>query len=150
MYRGKKLADYVGHNEKTKVIVKLQKQGQGAPGREPVISEEERKQMMLHAYRRQEELKVWDETLVFVVLWLYVLLQNECHVCSLCFLIKWHSPWQWNNLVHVEKHFKFSCKCAMCAPWVTQQMCKWNWNSSYLCCSIATLTHIVVSWDSAS
>jgi hypothetical protein len=58
MYRGKKLADYVGHNEKTKVIVKLQKQGQGAPGREPVISEEERKQMMLHAYRRQEELKV--------------------------------------------------------------------------------------------
>jgi hypothetical protein len=58
MYRDKKLADYVGRNEKTKVIVKLQKKGQGAPGREPVISEEERKQMMLHAYRRQEELKV--------------------------------------------------------------------------------------------
>ncbi|XP_021924692.1 UPF0769 protein C21orf59 homolog isoform X3 [Zootermopsis nevadensis] len=60
MYRDKKLADYVGRNEKTKVIVKLQKQGQGAPGREPVVSEEERKQMMLHAYRRQEELKVGD------------------------------------------------------------------------------------------
>jgi hypothetical protein len=62
MYRDKKLADYVGRNEKTKVILKLQKQGQGAPGREPVISEEERKQMMLHAYRRQEELKVRDTT----------------------------------------------------------------------------------------
>ena len=58
MCRGKTLAYYLGRNEKTKVVVKLQKQGQGPPGREPVISEEERKQMMLHAYRRQEELKV--------------------------------------------------------------------------------------------
>jgi hypothetical protein len=58
MCRGKTLSFYLGRNEKTKVIVKLQKQGQGPPGREPVISEEERKQMMLHAYRRQEELKV--------------------------------------------------------------------------------------------
>ena len=58
MYSGKKLSDYVGTNEKTKVIVKLQKRGDGAPGREPVVGEEERKQMMLHAYRRQEELKV--------------------------------------------------------------------------------------------
>jgi hypothetical protein len=55
---GKPLAYYLGRNEKTKVMVKLQKQGQGPPGREPVVSEEERKQMMLHAYRRQEELKV--------------------------------------------------------------------------------------------
>lgn len=40
--------------------MKLSKRGQGAPGREPVINEEERKQMMLHAYRKQEELKKLD------------------------------------------------------------------------------------------
>ncbi|KAK6641319.1 hypothetical protein RUM44_013028 [Polyplax serrata] len=55
--RGKQLKEYIGKNEKTKIILKLQKTGQGAPQREPVMSEEERKAMMLHAYRRQEELK---------------------------------------------------------------------------------------------
>jgi len=57
----KKLLDYIGKNEKTKVIVKLQKRGSGAPAREPVVNEEQKKQMMLHAYRRQEELKKLDE-----------------------------------------------------------------------------------------
>ena len=38
-------------------IIVLQK-GQGPPGREPVFSEEQRKQMMAYAYRKQEELKV--------------------------------------------------------------------------------------------
>ncbi|EDS42123.1 conserved hypothetical protein [Culex quinquefasciatus] len=52
-----KLRDVVGGNEKTKIIVKLAKVNEGAPGREPVVSEEARKQMMMHAYRRQEELK---------------------------------------------------------------------------------------------
>lgn len=32
--------------------------GQGAPGREPLISHEEQKQMMLYYYKKQEELKV--------------------------------------------------------------------------------------------
>jgi hypothetical protein len=32
----KKLADYMGRNERTRAIVKLQKKGQGAPAREPV------------------------------------------------------------------------------------------------------------------
>ncbi|XP_015430082.1 PREDICTED: UPF0769 protein C21orf59 homolog [Dufourea novaeangliae] len=54
---GKKMKDYVGPNEKTRIIVKLQKRGGGRPGREPLMSEEERKQLMLHAYRRQEQLK---------------------------------------------------------------------------------------------
>ena len=36
----------------------LSQKGQGAPGREPLFSEEEKKQMMLHAYHRQEQLKV--------------------------------------------------------------------------------------------
>ncbi|XP_054272331.1 cilia- and flagella-associated protein 298 [Macrosteles quadrilineatus] len=61
MQRAKKMSDYVGKNEKTKVIVKLSKMGQGAPAREPVIGEEERKQMMLHQYRRQEQLKKLEQ-----------------------------------------------------------------------------------------
>jgi len=35
--------DRVGRNEKTKVVVKLQKPGHGAPAREPCVSEAERK-----------------------------------------------------------------------------------------------------------
>uniref|UniRef100_A0A8V0Y711 C21orf59 homolog n=1 Tax=Gallus gallus TaxID=9031 RepID=A0A8V0Y711_CHICK len=54
----KLLSDYVGRNEKTTIIVKIQKKGQGAPGREPLISHEEQKQMMLYYYKKQEELKV--------------------------------------------------------------------------------------------
>ncbi|XP_051166030.1 cilia- and flagella-associated protein 298-like isoform X4 [Leptopilina boulardi] len=57
MMRGMKIKDFVGKNEKTKVIVKLQKRGSGRPAREPLMSEDEKKQLMLHAYRRQEELK---------------------------------------------------------------------------------------------
>lgn len=57
MLPDKRLGDFIGNNEKCKVIVKLQKSGEGAPGREPIFSEAERKQMMMHAYRRQEELK---------------------------------------------------------------------------------------------
>uniref|UniRef100_A0AAG5CUF9 Uncharacterized protein n=1 Tax=Anopheles atroparvus TaxID=41427 RepID=A0AAG5CUF9_ANOAO len=56
------LGEIVGQNEKTKIIVKLTKLNEGAPGREPVITEEARKQMMLHAYRRQEELKCRENT----------------------------------------------------------------------------------------
>lgn len=88
MLQGKKLADFIGRNEKTKVvnlrllillyrnailemdsqatanhrcpqvIAKLQPRGSGAPGREPVLSEEERKNLMLAEFRRREELKV--------------------------------------------------------------------------------------------
>ncbi|KAK2504741.1 hypothetical protein MC885_002768 [Smutsia gigantea] len=56
--RTKKLSDYVGKNEKTKIIVKIQQRGQGPPAREPIISSEEQKQLMLYYHRRQEELKV--------------------------------------------------------------------------------------------
>jgi cilia- and flagella-associated protein 298 len=51
------LCDIIGNNEKCKVIVKLQKSDEGAPGREAAFTEAERKQMMMLAYRRQEELK---------------------------------------------------------------------------------------------
>lgn len=57
MFPDRKLSEFIGKNEKCKIIVKLQKSGEGAPGREPVISEADRKLMTMHAYRRQEELK---------------------------------------------------------------------------------------------
>ncbi|CAD7083352.1 unnamed protein product [Hermetia illucens] len=57
MLGDKCLKDYVGANDKTKVIVKISSRGQGPPGREPVLSEDARKQLMLQAYRRQEQLK---------------------------------------------------------------------------------------------
>lgn len=57
MMPDKCVSDYFKVNN-SKVIVKLVKHGEGAPGREPVINEETRKQMMLHAYRRQQEIKV--------------------------------------------------------------------------------------------
>ncbi|XP_050450210.1 cilia- and flagella-associated protein 298 isoform X2 [Cataglyphis hispanica] len=58
---GKKMKDFVGNNEKTKLIVKLQKRGSGKPAREPLMSEDERKELMLHAYRRQEQLKKLEQ-----------------------------------------------------------------------------------------
>ncbi len=33
---GKKLGDYLGRNERTRAVIKLQNRGQGAPSREPV------------------------------------------------------------------------------------------------------------------
>ncbi|XP_071399498.1 cilia- and flagella-associated protein 298 isoform X1 [Centroberyx affinis] len=64
MQRGKKLQDYIGKNEKTKLVVKIQKRGQGAPAREPLVTEEQQKQMMMHHYRRQEELKVGEDSTI--------------------------------------------------------------------------------------
>ncbi|XP_058116325.1 cilia- and flagella-associated protein 298 [Anopheles ziemanni] len=61
MLNDKLLGEIVGQNEKTKLIVKLAKLNEGAPGREPVITEDARKQMMMHAYRRQEELKKLEQ-----------------------------------------------------------------------------------------
>ncbi|XP_072399649.1 cilia- and flagella-associated protein 298 [Diabrotica undecimpunctata] len=62
MYRDNKtVGDYVGKIEKSKVVMKISKRGSGPPGREPVMTEEERKQLMYHAYKRQEELKKLDK-----------------------------------------------------------------------------------------
>ena len=55
--RSQTVADRLGKNEKTKVIGKLQKAGGGPPGREPGVSEEERKAMMAFYFKKQEELK---------------------------------------------------------------------------------------------
>lgn len=61
LHRGKLLKEFIGSNEKSKIVVKLGKLGEGAPSREPVISEEERKEMMSRHFRRQEELKRLEE-----------------------------------------------------------------------------------------
>lgn len=55
--RSQTVGDRLGKNEKTKVIGKLQKAGGGPPGREPGVSEEERKAMMAFYFKKQEELK---------------------------------------------------------------------------------------------
>jgi len=57
LQREKILSDYIGKNEKTKIVVKIQKRGAGAPQREPVISEAQQKEMMIYYHRKQEEAK---------------------------------------------------------------------------------------------
>lgn len=57
MFSEKCLYDYLGKNEKCKAILKLTKKGDGAPGREPIFDEKTQKAIMLHKYRRQEEVK---------------------------------------------------------------------------------------------
>ncbi|ESO01593.1 hypothetical protein HELRODRAFT_185691 [Helobdella robusta] len=60
LLRNKLLSDFIGTNEKTKLIVKLQK-SKGVPAREPVVTEKEQKEMMAYYYRRQEEMKKLEE-----------------------------------------------------------------------------------------
>ncbi|VDL88922.1 unnamed protein product [Schistocephalus solidus] len=61
MLSGKLLSDYIGNNDKTKIIMKIAKRGGGAPARESVISEEDQKAMMSYYYKRQQELKQLEE-----------------------------------------------------------------------------------------
>lgn len=61
MQRSKKLHEYIGKNEKTKLICKIQKRGGGAPVREPVVSEAQQKEMMAYAYKKNEEYKKLEE-----------------------------------------------------------------------------------------
>ncbi|KAJ3360047.1 hypothetical protein HDU91_004723 [Kappamyces sp. JEL0680] len=61
LLREKLLSDYVGKNDKTKLVIKLQKKGQGPPVREAPISAEEQSNMMAYYYRKQEELKKLEE-----------------------------------------------------------------------------------------
>lgn len=55
------LSDFIGKNEKTKIIVKLQRKGSGPPMKEAPISETEQKNMMAYYYRKQEEHKKLEE-----------------------------------------------------------------------------------------
>ncbi len=51
--RGQRVGDRLGWNEKTKVVAKLTKAEGGPPAREPAVSDEERKAMMAHYFKRQ-------------------------------------------------------------------------------------------------
>lgn len=51
------LDQYVGRNEKTKIVAKLAPKASGAPVREPRIDEGTHKAMMAHYYKKQEETK---------------------------------------------------------------------------------------------
>ena len=53
----KKLSDYLGRNDKTKIVAKLQKPGGGAPQREAPIDEQTQKEMMAFYHKKQEEMK---------------------------------------------------------------------------------------------
>lgn len=55
------LEQYVGKNEKTKIVAKLAPKASGAPVREPRIDENTHKAMMAHYYRKQEEQKKLQE-----------------------------------------------------------------------------------------
>lgn len=61
LVKGKKLCDYVGKNEKSKIIVKIQHKGAGAPVREPLIDEEAHKKMLSFFHKKQEEQKKLEE-----------------------------------------------------------------------------------------
>lgn len=61
LMRGKTLADYVGKNEKTKIVVKMQKSGSGAPVRESAIDQDAYKNMLSFYHKKQEEMKKLEE-----------------------------------------------------------------------------------------
>lgn len=57
---GKLFSDFFGKNEKQKLVAKLQKKGQGAPVREPLVDEQTHKNMMAYYYKKQEEVKTLE------------------------------------------------------------------------------------------
>lgn len=61
LVRSKKLMDFVGKNEKTKIVAKLQTKGGGAPVREPAVTPDQQKEMMAYAYKKQQEMKKLEE-----------------------------------------------------------------------------------------
>ena len=64
LLRSDDLSKYIGHNEKTKIVVKVTKQNGHMPMRESAVDEEMRKKMMAFWYKKQEkdkELKEEDD-----------------------------------------------------------------------------------------
>lgn len=55
--RGKCLKDYLGKNDKTKIICKFSNKSSGAPVREPLIDSETQKKMMQIYFKKQQEIK---------------------------------------------------------------------------------------------
>lgn len=59
--RGKPLSSFIGQNEKTKLVVKIAKRGQGPPLSEPPIDKETHVKMLSFYHRKQEEQKKLEE-----------------------------------------------------------------------------------------
>merc|ERR1719240_410971 len=57
LQRDKLLSEYVGKNDKSKVVAKLQKKGAGAPQREPLVSEDEQKAMIAFYHKKEQEMQ---------------------------------------------------------------------------------------------
>lgn len=55
--RGQLISDRLGTNEKTRVVAKLSRVGDGPPPREPIVRDDERNAMLEHYHKRNEELK---------------------------------------------------------------------------------------------
>eukprot|EP00164_Ancoracysta_twista_P002757 GFYU01003667.1.p1 GENE.GFYU01003667.1~~GFYU01003667.1.p1 ORF type:complete len:292 (-),score=109.81 GFYU01003667.1:244-1119(-) len=55
--RNKTLGDFVGKNEKTKIVAKLTKKGSQAPAKEPPLDAEGQKNLMAYWHKKQEEAK---------------------------------------------------------------------------------------------
>uniref|UniRef100_A0A7S1PAK6 Uncharacterized protein n=1 Tax=Vitrella brassicaformis TaxID=1169539 RepID=A0A7S1PAK6_9ALVE len=61
MRRGKLVSDFLGRNEKTKVVARLQPANAGAPVREPRVDEETHKAMLSFYHKRQQEDKQLED-----------------------------------------------------------------------------------------
>ena len=57
LMQGKILKDYLGKNEKTKVIIKVAAKKNGQPSRESILSEQDQKLILYHNAKRREELQ---------------------------------------------------------------------------------------------
>lgn len=55
--RDAELQKYTGKNDKTKIVVKLAKEGGSAPPREPAVDAKTQSELMAHYFRKQEEEK---------------------------------------------------------------------------------------------
>ena len=61
LQKGKLFSDYFGKNEKSKMVVKATKKGQGAPVKEPLIDQETHKKMLSYYHKKTEESKKLEE-----------------------------------------------------------------------------------------
>ena len=61
LFPEKKLQDYIGKNEKTKIICKLTPAGSGCPVREPLIQQKEYVNMLAYYKKKEKEYKSLDE-----------------------------------------------------------------------------------------
>jgi len=61
LVRQEKLCKFIGINEKTKIIAKLQRADYGAPVRDSPVSSDQQKEMMAYYYRKQKEIEALEK-----------------------------------------------------------------------------------------